>query len=187
MLSLAFMGEPVLHKKTSPLTVKELQSAKIRTFAEEFLKTASKLPAAGLAAPQVFKSYRMFCLILDKEYLTYKLVKTSNKKFKEPLMQPDVPFLCINPVVEKVGNETEYSEEACLSIPYYMGIVERAKKVRLSFVDLDNNSYTIEASDFMARVIQHELDHLNGVLWLDRIRSTKDIFFQKPESEGKEF
>ncbi|WKZ29979.1 MAG: peptide deformylase [Candidatus Dojkabacteria bacterium] len=187
MLDLRFIGDPILYKKTPELTKKDLASAKIQVFAKDLLDTVTKLPAAGLAAPQVGKNYRMFCIILEKDDLTYKLESSSNKKAQMPLILPDKPFLFVNPQVEKLGNEVEYSEEACLSIPYYYGIVERYTKVKVSFMDLKGDKYVITATGFMARVLQHEFDHLNGVLWTQRITSPKDIHFQTPDADEKGF
>jgi peptide deformylase len=187
MLDLRFIGDPVLYKKTPELSKKDLVSAKIQIFANQLLETVTRLPAAGLAAPQVGKSYRMFCIILEKVDLTYKFVSSTNKKAPAQLIQPNKPFLFVNPVVERIGNDIEYSEEACLSIPYYYGIVERSLNVKVTFMDLKGDTYVITASDFMARVLQHEFDHLNGVLWTQRIDSPKEIHFQVPEKPEKGF
>lgn len=177
MLPLAYLGETVLLKKATEVPKKDFNSAKVQTFVQEFIAAANRLPAAGLAAPQVFKSYRMFCLIIDKEDLKYKVLKSSKKGDSSKLITNNVPFLMINPVLEFPDKEKEYDAEACLSIPYYYGIIERFKSVQVTFNDLQGETYVIEAADFMARVIQHEFDHLNGILFLDRVRSTADLHY----------
>jgi peptide deformylase len=187
MLPLAYLGEPILHKKTKDVSQADLKSAKFQTFVRDLTETVKHLPAAGLAAPQVFKSYRVFTIILEKEYLTYEFISSSNKRVELPLIRPDTPFVLINPLVEPVSQEIEYDLEGCLSIPYYAGNVARYKTVKATFIDSANNTYTIKASGFMARVLQHEFDHLNGVLWLDRIKNSKDIFFDKIVDKEKNF
>ena len=177
MLPLAYLGEPVLLKKSQEVPEKEFSTAKIQTFVHGFMQTAGNLPAAGLAAPQVFKSLRMFCLVLDKEDLDYTVTKASSKSVPSQLIEAGKVFLVVNPKLEFHSKETEYDAEACLSIPYYYGIVERYKSVTLHFSDLLSNQYTLVANGFMARVIQHEFDHLNGILFLDRVHSTEDLYY----------
>lgn len=174
MLKLAYIGDPILHKKTKEISAKELASAKFQLFLKDFIATAKRLPAAGLAAPQVFKNFRVFCVVLEKEHLTYEVIK-SGKNSTKNLIVPDEPFAIINPTVEPLNQVKDFDLEACLSIPYYAGTVARFTDVKVSFLDKNGEKIVIHAHGFMARVIQHEFDHLNGTLWLDRIQSTKDI------------
>lgn len=179
MLPLIYLGNPILHKKTQVIKPAELISAKVQTFAKQLLDTIPHLPAAGLAAPQLGKSYRMFCIILEKQDLTYKSVSPTEQN----IIKPNIAHLFVNPEIISHSNELITEEEACLSIPYYGGFVQRYASVTVSFQDLKGKKYAITANGFMARVLQHELDHLNGTLWLDRVRSPKEMFYLVPESD----
>ncbi len=179
MLPLIYLGNSILHKKTQTLKPTELISAKIQTFARQLLDTIPHLPAAGLAAPQLGKSYRMFCIILEKQDLTYKSISPTESN----LIKSNIAHLFVNPEVISHSNELITEEEACLSIPYYAGLVQRYASVTISFHDLKGKKYIITADGFMARVLQHELDHLNGTLWLDRVHSPKEMFYLVPERD----
>jgi len=174
MLPLVYLGNPILHKKTQPLKPAEIPTAKVQTFAKELLDTIPHLPAAGLAAPQLGKSYRMFAITLDKDDLEF----TSPEK---GLIQPNQPHLFINPEITAQSREIITEEEGCLSIPYYAGYIPRFAEITLTYLDLKGKKHTINAKNFMARVLQHELDHLNGILWLDRLRSPKEMYYIQPQ------
>ena len=113
----------------------------------------------GIAAPQIGVSSRMV------------LVDCSLGRFKSKhhgLLQ------MINPEIEKAEGEV-LGREGCLSVPDWVGMVPRAKRIVVSYADLQGVRHRLETSGFEARVIQHEMDHLNGVLFIDRVISTKDL------------
>ncbi len=126
--------------------------AKLKQLAEDMFETMYEAEGIGLAAPQVGVAKRLF--VMD-------------------IREPDVePLAVVNPViVEREG--TELGEEGCLSIPGLIGAVERSLNVVMEGLDLDGNPIRVEAKDLHARCIQHEIDHLDGVLFIDHLSPIK--------------
>jgi peptide deformylase len=116
----------------------------------------------GLAAPQVAESIRLF---------TYWLPGADET--------PEIPpTVLINPEIKAVGSEIEEGWEGCLSIPGLRGLVPRERRIKVKARSLDGTALSFTADGFHARVIQHELDHLDGVVFLDRMRSTESLAFE---------
>jgi len=134
---------PVLRRKAKPIRKVD---ARLRTLAADMLETMREAPGVGLAAPQVGLSERI--IVVEYEDRRYALV---------------------NPEIAWRSDETEIGEEGCLSLPTLYGDVERASKVRVKGLDLDSKRVTIEAEGWLARIFQHEVDHLDGVLFTDRM------------------
>lgn len=135
------IGDPVLRTKAKE--VAEITD-KTRILVEDMFETMYDAPGAGLAAPQIGVSQRIVVIDVD-----------------------DDPFELINPVIiEKRGSQI--GEEGCLSIPE-RGIVERADWVKVRAYNLDGDLIEIVGEDFLARAIQHELDHLDGILFVDKL------------------
>ncbi|MDD2966006.1 MAG: peptide deformylase [Desulfovibrionaceae bacterium] len=125
----------------------------IRQVAEDMLETMYDAPGVGLAAPQVGKNIRM--VVIDPEW---------SKDV------PRKPRVLINPVLTLLGDMVTSEQEGCLSVPLnYRADVQRASKVLLQAQDLDGNSIQEEHEDFYAYCLQHEIDHLDGVLFIDKI------------------
>ena len=146
-------GHPTLRAKAKE--VADLSSLEIRKIVADMIATAKndrddkgEENAVGLAAPQVNISLRIFV-------------------FREELKQEFIPV--INPKVDFVGDETESGWEGCLSIPGKIGEVARYKRIRLTYQDLKGNKVTEEAEGWRARIIQHEYDHLDGILYKDKL------------------
>lgn len=125
----------------------------IRQLAKDMLETMYAAPGIGLAATQVDRHIRM--LVLD---------------VSEDQSQPQV---FINPVIEKIGSETKPYDEGCLSVPGFYETVERTDHIRVTALGLDGQQHTIEASDLLSVCIQHEIDHLDGKLFVDYISPLK--------------
>lgn len=149
----------MLHLVTYPAPVLRKQAADIKNVNDDLIKTADEMLAVmyenkgiGLAGPQVGVSMRI--LVLD-------------------LRQDNRPvYVMINPRVTKREGEAEI-EEGCLSLPDIFGEVKRAERVQVSYIDRDGEERTLEAEGLLARAIQHEIDHLNGVLFIDRLGETR--------------
>ena len=124
---------------------------KIAELAQAMFPTMYEAHGIGLAAPQVGVSSRLFVMDLQRE--------------------DSATVVCINPEI-KERHGVIIAEEGCLSLPNVYAEVERAEKLLLGYVDLDGEEHTLEAEGLMARAIQHELDHLNGILLFERL--TKD-------------
>ncbi len=149
------MKHRILHFGEEPLraaseTVKEINDD-IRRLVEDMLETMHENKGVGLAAPQIGVNLRVAVIDIG-----------------------DDPLILINPrIIKGWGKET--CDEGCLSFPGLTEKVERAKKVLAEATDLDGSTYEIEAEDLLARAIQHELDHLEGVLFIDRISKARKL------------
>lgn len=156
------MGHPVLRQKARPVEPKELRTVPLQKFIDDMIDTMHEYSGVGLAAPQVHEGLRIFVAHLD----------TDGRGEGEPIA-------VINPQIEVIGDVVLESWEGCLSIPDIRGLVPRAAQIRVSALDRHGKRIEINARDFPARVIQHETDHLDGVLFLDRMRSFESLTFME--------
>ncbi len=129
--------------------------AGIRKLVGDMFETMYAAPGIGLAAIQVGVGKRVFTADLSK---------------KEGAREPQV---FINPEVTWTSDEKAIQEEGCLSIPEYYEDVERPVQVKVKYLDLDGNAHEIEADSLLARCVQHEIDHINGVLFIDHLSKLK--------------
>jgi peptide deformylase len=143
----------------------------IKTLAKDMLETMYAAPGIGLAAPQVGELRRLVVMDLAKDD------------------EPKAPVVMINPEILKFSEETVVTEEGCLSIPELYYEVERPAEVTVRYTDLDGKVQEVEAKDRFAICVQHELDHLDGVLYIDYLsRLKRDRVlkkFQKAEKFAK--
>lgn len=160
LLKIARMGHPVLRKVAAP--VPDPTAPEIRRLASDMIDTMLDAPGVGLAAPQVHESLRMIVFRVPAARSGGESVE---------------PTVLINPVVEPLDDETVPGLEGCLSIPELRGIVPRFARIRYRGVGLDGEPIEREASGFHARVIQHECDHLDGVLYIDRMADLRYLAF----------
>jgi len=152
ILKIARMGHPVLLRRCDP--VPDPGAPEIRRLVTDMMETMEDAPGVGLAAPQVFQPLRLFVFRVPGGRATSDGDDT-----------PQSNTVLINPSVELLGDEREMGWEGCLSIPELRAAVPRAKRVRYRGVDCDGNVIEREASGFHARVVQHEYDHLDGILY----------------------
>jgi peptide deformylase len=162
ILKVARMGHPVLRRRARPLEKSDLRNPAIQKFIDDMIETMYEYHGVGLAAPQVHESMRVFGAHLDPD----------GRGASDPIV-------VINPEIEVVGNATIEGWEGCLSIPDIRGKVPRAAQIRVTALDRHGKRIEINAKDFPARVIQHETDHLNGVLFFDRMRSFESLTFME--------
>lgn len=158
-------GNPVLREKAVPIT--NLDDT-IRILADDMLQVVKDNNGAGLAAQQIGKTIQICTVNFDPEY--------DVAEQGGPRLNPDIimPLVLINPVLhEKAGSQT--ATESCLSIPGISAPVERAFEIAVSYLNLKGEEHRVHVKGYMARVIQHELDHLNGMLIVDRISPVKKI------------
>jgi peptide deformylase len=151
---LAYYGNPVLRKKASEISV---VTAEIRQLVFDMFETMDAYRGIGLAAPQVGQSIRLFVARLIEEDLPYE----------EWTKQPIEAF--INPVLSEPGNSIEFDWEACLSIPAVKGKVERPASIRLQAMDLEGRHIDRVYEGYLARAVMHEVDHLEGILYIDKL------------------
>ncbi|SFJ42516.1 peptide deformylase [Desulfomicrobium apsheronum] len=148
---------PVLAKKAAPVT--EITD-EIRALAAEMLEIMYNDKGIGLAAPQVAESIRLITVDLSG-----------------PDKRED-PLVFVNPVLSNLEGSVE-SEEGCLSVVGYRTTVKRAERLHLSATDLDGNPVEMDADDLMAICLQHEVDHLDGVLFIDKISKLKRTLYER--------
>jgi len=164
ILSIFEYGDPILRAKGKPI---ENIDDRIRELAANMVETMHAANGVGLAAQQVGEALQLTVLdisAVEDRPSTLKL----NGQDVDP--KAAMPLILINPEIELLG-ETEVGVEGCLSFPEITGDIERAKSVMVRAQNLEGGTIEIEASGFLARAIQHEGDHLNGVLFIDRMNS----------------
>jgi peptide deformylase len=158
ILKVARLGHPVLREAAKPVDPRAIRTPQFQRFIDDMIETMREYDGAGLAANQVHTLLQVAVI----EVL-------GNPRY------PDVPavplMVLINPVVTPLTEETEEGWEGCLSVPDMRGMVPRFTAARLQCLDREGQLIDVVAKDFFARVCQHETDHLNGMVYLDRMRS----------------
>ncbi len=166
-LKIAGVGEQVLRQPARPLTSSEIGSTKIQDLIEHMRETLNDAPGVGLAAPQVGMSLQLAIIEDKQEYFAGLSPEQIIERERRP-----VPFhVIINPVLHVQSPAEVEFFEGCLSLPGYTAIVARARDVRVECLDDKGERRVIEASGWYARILQHEIDHLQGTLYLDRMLS----------------
>lgn len=159
ILKVARLGHPVLRKPARPVELFEISGTVLQQLIDDMFETMHEYQGIGLAAPQVHESVRLFVAGIDDS---------------EGGMPPVV---MVNPEISLIGDSTKDDWEGCLSIPDIRGRVSRTTDIRVRWLDRDGREQSMTASGFAARVIQHETDHLDGVLFLDRMKSFESLTF----------
>jgi len=144
---IATLGHPVLRRRAAEVT--RIDDS-VRALMDDMMETMHAAPGIGLAAPQVAESLRVIVVSYD-----------------------DHEFALANPRVVRHGKETEADVEACLSLPLVQGLVRRPLAVTVTGIDRDGEGVTLEVEDWLARCVQHEIDHLDGTVFLDRVTDPK--------------
>jgi peptide deformylase len=157
-------GDPILRAKGKP--VEDIDD-RIRELAENMIETMHAANGVGLAAQQVGEALQLTVLDISAVEDRPSTLKVNGENV-DP--KTAMPLVLINPEIELRG-ETEVGVEGCLSFPEITGNIERAKTVIVRAQNLEGETIEFEASGFLARAIQHEGDHLNGILFIDRINS----------------
>jgi peptide deformylase len=166
-LKVATVGETVLRTEARPLTTEEIGSARIRELIEHMRETMQDAPGVGLAAPQIGLPIQL-AVIEDKA--DYQAT-FSKAELLERARKP-VPFhVLINPELRLLSPPDVLFFEGCLSLPGFMAMVPRAGRVAVDALDHEGKEVHIDASGWYARILQHEIDHLRGTLYIDRMRS----------------
>lgn len=161
ILKVARMGHPVLRQKTRPVDASEVKTPAFQKLIDDMFDTMEEYSGIGLAAPQVHEDLRLFVAGYDSE--------EGDPAFPQ--------IVLVNPVITVVDPATVEDWEGCLSIPEIRGKVPRAKEIRVAALDRHGKKIEMKARNFIARVIQHETDHLDGVLFLDRMTSLETLSY----------
>lgn len=166
MCEVVKLGHPVLRDKSSAIDPALITSQDFKTLVKDMIKTMREHQGVGLAAPQIGVPIRVFCVECK-----------SDKRYKGV---PNIPvYTVVNPVVTVVDKETSGIYEGCLSIPGLRGWVERPKAVRLQGLDTNGKKIDRIVKGFHARILQHEYDHLNGSVFLDRVKDRKSLCYEE--------
>jgi peptide deformylase len=163
ILKVARIGHPVVRSAARPVSPEELAGHGVQRLIDDMVETMHEYDGVGLAAPQVHVSLRL--AVIE--------VPADDERSREaiPLM------VLVNPQTVVLEGGDADGWEGCLSIPDLRGVVPRARRLRLSALDRHGRPYALEAADFFARVIQHECDHLDGRVYLDRMASLRSLSF----------
>lgn len=160
ILKIAVLGNPVLRIPAEP--VKNTQAPDIQRLIDDMIETMREYRGVGLAAPQVHRGLQIVTIEADRDGGEGKL---------------DAPTVLINPRITPVSDQMEEDWEGCLSIPNLRGKVSRNKEIEVQAQDRRGRTLHLSVRDFLARVIQHECDHLNATVFLDRMKSFETLTF----------
>jgi len=156
------LGDAVLKTKTTPLAPEQIASSEILRLVEDMMETLEASGGVGLAALQVGESVS---IILAGSFPT-----------EQSPERPEISVsVLVNPVIVSSSNEMEAAWEGCLSFMQYRVRVERPRSITVKYLTLEGHPARLEATGFFARVLQHEIDHLNGILTLDRAVGPEDV------------
>lgn len=157
ILKVARLGHPVLRQKAAGVEISDIKAGKFRTLIDDMVETMHAYEGVGLAGPQVHLPLRIF---------VFEVEESVAKRRGIPAVGAGVFF---NATFEPVGTETITDWEGCLSVPFLGGDVARYKKIRLRAVDHEGTQVEMEMPGFTARILQHEIDHTDGHVYLDRM------------------
>jgi peptide deformylase len=162
LLKIAHIGHPVLRRRAEELDAQELARPETQRFIDDLIETMRDANGAGLAATQLFQPVRICAIeVHDNPRYPYK---------------PNVPLtVLVNPVIEPLGDETFENYEGCLSVPNLRGLVKRHVEVRVTALHRDGTPFDRRIAGLTAGTFQHEVDHLDGVLFVDRVHDPKSL------------
>lgn len=164
------MGNPILRKKTAQVSKDFLLSDDFAQVLSDLFDSMKHYGGIGIAAPQIG---------IDLQVAIIELMGFN--RYGEEVNLPLTAF--INPQITFLTSETQGFWEGCLSVPGLRGFVERPKKIKVTYLDPKGSEQEMIAEGFLATVLQHELDHLNGVLYVDRIKDPKLLSYQEEFEE----
>jgi peptide deformylase len=160
ILKVARMGHPVLRERARPVSKSDLRDPSMQKLIDDMIDTMHEYHGVGLAAPQVHEGLRLFVALLDED--------------PGPKSEATV---VVNPEIVPAGSSKEEGWEGCLSIPDIRGMVPRFTDITVAALDRDGKAIELRLKNFAARVAQHEADHLDGVLFFDRMTSMQSLTF----------
>ena len=160
------MGNPLLREVAEDFSVEEIKNSETQLLLEDMWHSLAAAGGIGLAAPQIG---------ISKQLAVIKLTEESDR---HPDMEDSEAFIIFNPKITVLDKTEQGFWEGCLSVPGLRGFVERPRKIRVDFLDENAKPRSIEVEDFLATVFQHELDHLVGKLYVDRIKDITTLMFE---------
>ena len=160
ILKVARLGHPVLRRKSDPVPVREIGSSPVQRLIDDMVETMREYGGVGLAAPQVHVARRI---------VVFEVAGEGRDRVSLTVL--------VNPRIVAASRETAEDWEGCLSVPDLRGRVPRRQALQVRGLDRSGKDVSMQARGFAARVIQHELDHLDGMLFLDRMQSFDTLAF----------
>lgn len=164
LLEVIELGNPILRQKAQ--LVQDVSSDRIQHLVDNLMMTVKEANGVGIAAPQVAQSDRLF-IVASRPNLRYPHAPTM------------APTAMINPHMLAHSDETVKGWEGCLSIPGLRGEVPRYQAIEVAYTGRDGKQHKQALTDFVARIFQHELDHLDGIVFVDRVESTQDLITER--------
>lgn len=164
ILEIAQLGNPILRQKAK--AIEDINSPHIHALIDNLIATVNKSNGVGIAAPQVSESYRL-------------LIVASRPNPRYPNAPTMEPTAMINPRIIAHSDETVKGWEGCLSIPGIRGLVPRYQTIEIEYISPDGKLHRQELTDFVARIFQHEYDHLEGIVFLDRVESNLELMTEQ--------
>ena len=162
LLAVVRLGHPILRSVAEEVPEDWFGSGRLVDLCRAMVRTMIEEEGIGLAAPQIAEGLRLF---------TYWVPETDDS--------PEIPpTMLVNPEIRAIGDDSEEGWEGCLSIPALRGLVPRSRRIKVKARTVDGDTVSLTADGFQARVIQHEYDHLDGVVFLDRMTSTESLAFE---------
>lgn len=161
------VGDPVLHEPAREVMPDDIRSDRIQKIIDDMVSTMRKAPGVGLAAPQIGIPLKIVVLEDTKEYISY----APKNEIKAQDRRPFDLLVIINPKLKKKSNKTALFFEGCLSVDGFRAVVERHLDVEVTGLDREGQSIKVDASGWQARILQHECDHLDGTLYIDKMLS----------------
>ncbi len=164
LLQVAHLGHDTLRRKCKE--VSEIKSQTIQTMIDDLISTVMEVDGVGIAAPQVYESLRIFIL-------------ASHPNVRYPYAPKMKPTAIINPKIIDMSKQTVKDWEGCLSIPGLRGLIPRSKSINVEYTTREGKKISKKFTDFVARIFQHEYDHIEGKLFIDRVESSLDLISEK--------
>jgi len=160
------MGNPILRQVAEPFMLEEIKSSETQSLIKKMWKIMDEAGGIGLAAPQIAVSKQLAIIRLDESSDRYPGIESSPE------------YIMFNPIINYLTDETQGHWEGCLSVPGLRGFVERPSKIAINFTDENLESKILNLDGFLATVFQHEIDHLFGKLYIDRISNKELIMYE---------
>jgi len=162
LLPVTIEPNEILHKKAEKINVEKIKTPEFQNFINDMIETMYKKDGIGLASPQIGISQQI--CVITKEFSTF---------------ENDEELILINPEWKKLSRWKAWDEEGCLSVPKTFGKVKRYKKIKVKGQDRNGNGIEFEAEGFFARIIQHEVDHLNGILFIEKAKNLRKVTLEE--------
>ena len=160
------MGNPVLREVAEDFSVEEIKSTETKDLLEDMWDSLEASGGIGLAAPQIGISKQL------------AIIKLSSESDRYPDMEDSETYVIFNPKISVIDDKEQGFWEGCLSIPGLRGYVERPRKIRVDFLDENAAQKSIEIENFLATVFQHEIDHLYGTLYVEKMKDITTLTFE---------